>query len=199
MTDLNPLLANAALTAARYKSVPRPRCVSRTSDKFIVRASADLLFAMTELGTLRGRSTNSEFISALTESLSGRETATAARNIYAKYLGEDLAAKVLLNVERLDAAMCKGKEEICIRLPEGVRSAVAELVDNKGGKGTFPTMGAWITDALMWWINVQRESDALLRACIARDATLTVASMGSPLPTQSEWYQARSVNSGKTT
>jgi|SRR3990167_394943 len=179
MTNLKNPLANAALTAARHKPVPRPRNVSRTSDKFIVRASADLLNAMTELARLQGRSANSEFISALTESLGGRKTATAARNIYAKYLGEDLAGEVLLTVERFDAVMCMGEEASCIRLPEGVRSAVADLVDHKGGRG-FTTMQAWITDALVRWINVQRESDALLRACIARDATLGVASIEGP-------------------
>lgn len=174
---LNPKNPKAleALNNARGILKPRPEFNSRTADKFVIRTSRVLLDAVLVLGRLRGRSQNAEMVEALITSLAGRQRAIATRNIYVEKLGPTMAAVVLATVERVDVDERKGKEKANIRLPDGVRSAVADVVDrSKKDTERFSTMNAFITDALVFWINNQRECNALLSACIDQDESLTL-------------------------
>lgn len=160
----------AALDAARKTRPARPRFVSRTADKFVIRASGQLIQAMAELGKHQGRSANSEVTFALTESLAGRVRARTERRCYEATLGPDLAGEVLMQVVKFDKSEMSGKSRSIIRLPDGIRMAIADSVDRKNAtEARFQSMNSWVLDALVWWINHQRESYALLNACIALD------------------------------
>jgi hypothetical protein len=173
---LNPKNPKAleALNNARGMK-PRPQFDSRTADKFVIRASSSLLDAVLVLGRIRGRSQNAEVVEALIASLAGRQRAIATRNIYAERLGTTMAALALASVERVDVIDSRGKSKRCIRLPDGIRSAVSDAVErSKKDTEHFSSMNTYVTDALVFWINNQRECDALLSACIDQDESLTL-------------------------
>lgn len=161
-------IAQAALAAARKSRPARPKFVSRTADKFVVRASGQLLAAMAELGKHQLRSANSEVTFALSESLAGRVRARTERKCYETTLGPDLAAAVLKQVVPYDETEVIGRSKSIVRLPDGIRLAIADCVDRKNPtEPKFRSMNAWVLDALVWWINHQRKTYALLNACIA--------------------------------
>lgn len=171
----NPI-GQEALNTARGIPQPRAQFNSRTADKFVIRTSRVLLDAVLAMGRIRGRSGNSEVVEALAASLAGRQRAIATRNIYAAQLGPTMAAAVLDTVERVALEQCRGKDKSNIRLPDGLRSQVADAVErSKKETVRFNSMNAYITDALVFWINNQRERSALLSACIDQDESLTLA------------------------
>ncbi|MBJ2214115.1 MULTISPECIES: Arc family DNA-binding protein [Pseudomonas] len=164
-----------ALNNARGIPQPPSKFSSRTADKFVIRTSRAMLDAVLVLGRVRGRSQNSEVVEAVLASLAGRQRVIATRNIYAQKLGPTMAAVVLATVERFGEAESLGKDKANIRLPYGVRSAIADAVErSKRDTLRFRSMNTFITDALVFWINNQRECNALLSACIEQDESLTL-------------------------
>lgn len=126
---------------------------------------------MAELGKSQGRSANSEVILAVVESLAGRVRARASRKIYETYLGPELATAVINQVIVFDKSGIRGTSKSLIRLPDGIRVSIAECIDRKTSiEPRLQSMNSWVLDALVWWINYQRETHALLDACIAMDS-----------------------------
>lgn len=170
-------IAQQALTNARAQRQPRPKYNSRTADKYVIRTSRSLIDAVSELGKVHGRSGNSEFVAAVMESLAGRQRTIAMRNILIARLGQPLANQVLENVERVASEPVKQPrygDHVVLRLPDGVRMAISEVVArSKKETGRFPSMLAYVNAAVVFWINIQRECDALLSACMTIDESLT--------------------------
>ncbi|TCV69735.1 hypothetical protein [Pseudomonas fluorescens] len=55
--------------------------------------------------------------------------------------------------------------------------SIAEaVVRSKRETGRFHSMLAYVNAAIVFWINIQRECDALLNACIAIDESLSLLS-----------------------
>ncbi|HBO5516169.1 TPA: Arc family DNA-binding protein [Pseudomonas aeruginosa] len=166
---LNPI-ALRALAAARVSMPVRPIYRSRTADKFVIRASIELLKAMTDLGKVQGRSANSEIICAVLESLEGRRKANVTRKVYVAYLGEEMVAHLMADVALFSEDQIRGGAKSVIRLPDGIRAAVAREVDRQRSEGgQLRSMQVWVLDALVWWINTQRVNYALLGACVSLD------------------------------
>jgi hypothetical protein len=180
MLALNNPIAQKALANARTQQQPRPKYSSRTADKYVIRSSSALFDAVTSLGKVHGRSANSEVVAAVMESLAGRQRSIAMRNILVARLGQPLADQVLANVERIGSEAIKQPryaDNIVIRLPDGVRLAIAEAVArSKRETGRFPTMLSYVSAAIVFWVNIQRECDALLSASMAMDESLSLLS-----------------------
>lgn len=126
------------------------------------------------LAKRQGRSTNAEIIISITSSLEGLEAAVTAQNARIAYLGHERAELVLQRITPFDVRTAIGKSKKVIRLPDGVRDGVTEAVNRsiaEGGK--FRSMNSWCLDVLVWWINNQREANALLVACINLDKERT--------------------------
>lgn len=175
---LNPI-ALRALAAARASMPQRPIYRSRTADKFVIRASTELLKAMTELGKVQGRSANSEIICAVLESLEGRRKANVTRKVYVAYLGEEMVAHLMGDVAFFNEDHIRGEAKSVIRLPDGIRGAVAREVDRQRSEGgELRSMQLWVLDALVWWINTQRANYAMLGACVSMDAEESAESEG---------------------
>jgi Arc-like DNA binding domain len=175
----NPI-AQQALANARTPQQPRPTYSSRTADKYVIRSSRALIDAVTSLGKVHGRSANSEVVAAVMESLAGRQRTIATRNILVARLGQPLADQVLASVKRVGIEPVKQPrfgDQVVIRLPDGVRMSIAEAVArSKRETGRFPSMLAYVNAAIVFWINIQRECDALLSACMAMDESLSLLS-----------------------
>lgn len=170
-------LAQKALNNARAQRQPRPKYDSRTADKYVIRTSRSLIDAVSDLGKVHGRSGNSEMVAAIMESLAGRQRTVAMRNILIARLGQPLAGQVLANVERRAAepvVQTRYADKVVLRLPDGVRMSIIEVVArSKKETGRFPSMLAYVNAAIVFWINIQRECDALLSACMTMDESLT--------------------------
>ncbi|WP_323601074.1 Arc family DNA-binding protein [Pseudomonas putida] len=170
-------LAQKALNNARAQRQPRPKYDSRTADKYVIRTSRSLIDAVSDLGKVHGRSGNSEIVAAIMESLAGRQRTVAMRNILIARLGQPLAGQVLANVERRAAepvVQTRDADKVVLRLPDGVRMSIIEVVArSKKETGRFPSMLAYVNAAIVFWINIQRECDALLSACMTMDESLT--------------------------
>lgn len=170
-------LAQKALNNARAQRQPRPKYDSRTADKYVIRTSRSLIDAVSDLGKVHGRSGNSEMVAAIMESLAGRQRTVAMRNILIARLGQPLAGQVLANVERRAAepvVQTRDADKVVLRLPDGVRMSIIEVVArSKKETGRFPSMLAYVNAAIVFWINIQRECDALLSACMTMDESLT--------------------------
>ncbi|MCT8164028.1 Arc family DNA-binding protein [Pseudomonas sp. HD6421] len=170
-------LAQKLLNNARAQRQPRPKYDSRTADKYVIRTSRSLLDAVADLGKVHGRSGNSEMVAAIMESLAGRQRTTAMRNILIARLGQPLASQVLACVDRRPAEPVKQPryaDSSVLRLPDGVRMSIIEVVArSKKETGRFPSMVAYVNAAIVFWINIQRECDALLNACMMMDESLT--------------------------
>ncbi|MCU9527495.1 Arc family DNA-binding protein [Pseudomonas mosselii] len=170
-------LAQKALNNARAQRQPRPKYNSKTADKYVIRTSRSLIDAVSDLGKVHGRSGNSEMVAAIMESLAGRQHTVAMRNILIARLGQPLSGQVLANVERRAAepvVQTRDADKVVLRLPEGVRMSIIEVVArSKKETGRFPSMLAYVNAAIVFWINIQRECDALLSACMTMDESLT--------------------------
>jgi len=149
---------------------PRPVYNSRTAEKFVLRISKEIKGAIEALGTLHGRSANSEIVFALKSSLEGRQEVTTDINSRMAYLGPERAALTLQQVVRLEARAAIGTSKKVARLPDGVRDGITDMVERSVAEGgNLRSMNSWCLDALVWWINNQRESHALLQACVELD------------------------------
>lgn len=166
-SKLNNPIALAALSAAMRSNPPRPECNSRTAEKFVVRASNEVMAAMAALGKHQGRSANSEITCAVLESLAGRQRAITKRKVLSAYLGPEASQKVLQQQEPFDRASTRGEAKKVIRLPDGVRLDIWHAVERSIAEGGhLRSMNTWLVDAMFWWINNQRETYALLGACV---------------------------------
>ncbi|WP_323613453.1 hypothetical protein [Pseudomonas putida] len=52
-------------------------------------------------------------------------------------------------------------------------SIIEVVARSKKETGRFPSMLAYVNAAIVFWINIQRECDALLSACMTMDESLT--------------------------
>lgn len=135
---------------------------SRNADKFILNSSAEAVLALDEIAAHNSRSMNSEFIIAFTEALEGGDKAELSRDLYVAQLGVARASSVLLKVGHVDLPMMSGENRSAIRLPPGVRAKITETARNEK-----VSMATWMLKAMFWWINLQRDTHALLTACVA--------------------------------
>lgn len=169
MLEVQSPTALAAMTSAGAPIAKRPTYDSVMADKFVLRLSPALKSGLRGLSQQHGRSLNSEAGSAVLASLAGRVRETAMRNILVGQLGKHNAARVLLQVERFNEVDRKPTEKTIVRLPEGVRwrvtCVVTQFSDRTGGA---QSMHSWMINALVWWVNIHYEIDALLTASIAK-------------------------------
>jgi hypothetical protein len=173
---ITPMAIEALATALR---TPVPPLIppSMLADKFVIRARKKLIEVLEELGTRSGRSGNSEAVCAVTASLAGRHEALTSLNVLKAYLGPEKSAETLQQLTPFDLSTAYGPSKKVVRLPDGTRDAIAHLVDRSvaAGDGQFQSMNAWFLDAVVWWINHQQESAALLKACVDLDRDVRIA------------------------
>jgi hypothetical protein len=57
-----------------------------------------------------------------------------------------------------------------IRLPDGARDGVSNTVAQSVAEGgPFGSMNTWFVDAMVWWVNIQRQTHALELAAVELD------------------------------
>lgn len=173
MTSLtNPIAVaalNRAVSAARKSPTPRPQYNSRTAEKFVIRGYAELFDELDAIGRHQGRSMNSEAVAAILEALSGQRRNTALTEILKGHLGEEVTSKVLVEVPDFDLEKCKNPRNFVLRLPPSVRDTIRDGVANVvaiEGSGAR-SMNSWVLNALVEWVNSQRQQYSLLMASIA--------------------------------
>ncbi len=169
---MNPIAIaalNRAVAAARKSPTPRPKYNSRTADKFVIRGYAELFAELDAIGKHQGRSMNSEAVAAILEALAGQRRNAALTGILKAHIGAEVASRVLAEVPDFDLTKCSTPRNFVLRLPPSVRDTIREGVTNavavKGGSGG--SMNSWVLDALVEWVNSQRQQYALLMASIA--------------------------------
>lgn len=181
MLEVQSPTALAALASAGAPIAKRPAYDSVMADKFIVRSSAALMSALRGLAQQHGRSVNAEAGSAVLASLAGRVRETAMRNILVGQLGKHNSARVLLQVELFNEVDRKPTKKTVVRFPEGVRwrvtGAASQISDRTGGALSMHT---WIVNALVWWVNIHYEIDALLTASIAKAPEVAIMADSVP-------------------
>ncbi len=139
--------------------------------------------AMSALGDLHRRSANAEITAAIVESLGDRKRASAIRRSFVRQLGLIESAVVLSKVAVFAVEVHTPERRDAIRLPDGVRASVTEAADLASAEsGVLITMNDWILDAVLWWINNQRECTALLDAIVAKDDVQEGHCSGDTLP-----------------
>lgn len=156
---------NRALSAARVVPAPRAKVDSRVADKFVVRGYKELFEELKGIGRHQGRSMNSEAVAAILDALNQQARSTAMLNILSAYLGGKVSGRVLAEVPDFILNYCETPDSFVIRFPPDIREAVT-----RAAKGW--TMNGWCLDALVKWINVQRQHYALLSAAIAMNPAL---------------------------
>ena len=183
MKSLGPL-AQGTLAENRTKVGARPLPKSVTADKFVIRSTKDVIGVMEQLGDQNRRSVNSEIICAIVESLAGRKKATAIRKVLIDQLGQVRADLVLSWVRPLVTTPASKAKRKVIRFPDGVRASVTEYAERAHAEGgDLNSMHKWIADALLWWVNNQRECNALLSAIVELEDARTI---GAPNGAASE-------------
>lgn len=125
---------------------------------------------MRALGDVNRRSANAEITTAIVESLTDRKRACAIRRSFVHQLGPIESAVVLSKVAIFAFEVEAREKRNAIRLPDGVRASITDAAElASAGGGVLITMNDWILDAVLWWINNQRECSALLDAIVAKD------------------------------
>ncbi|MBV7547412.1 Arc family DNA-binding protein [Pseudomonas sp. PDM26] len=153
-----------ATTAHAAALPPRPcRRVrdSRKADKFVLSTHTTIIDALDEIARSHCRSVNSEIIMAVTEALDGNQRTTFDRQLYVNHLGEARASLILVGVPHVDLSAMRGDHTTTVRLPDGIREAVAMEAGIM-----HLSMMAWMLKALQCWINDQRDIHALQNACV---------------------------------
>jgi hypothetical protein len=179
MNDVSHPLALAALSKAlkdaRVGPTPRKHTHSRTADKFVINAFAELLGELTAIGSFQGRSTNSEIVAATMEALAGYQRTETMLRILKSYVGENVAERVLAEVPDFDLEECRTRKKFVVRLPDQVREQVREgvtfVLANGQQQEKKISMNKWLLNALVAWVKIQRQHYALLSAVIAMDQT----------------------------
>ncbi|RJX72592.1 Arc family DNA-binding protein [Pseudomonas sp. LS-2] len=156
---------NRALNAVRNGPAPRPKYDSRTADKFNIRGYQELFDELAGIGRHQGRSMNSEAVAGILDALGGRVRSVAMLNILKANLGEEVSARVLAELPDFDLELCKTRSNCVLRFPPHVRETIRDGVANVTMDAT--TMNQWMLDALVQWVQVQRQQYALLTAAIA--------------------------------
>lgn len=156
---------NRALNAARVVPAPRAKVDSRIADKFVVRGYEELFDELKGIGRHQGRSMNSEAVAAILDALNKQTRSTAMLNILSAHLGDKVSSRVLAEVPDFVLNYCEKPDSFVIRFPPEIREAVTQA--SKGW-----TMNGWCMDALVKWINMQRQHYALLSAAIAMNPAL---------------------------
>ncbi|WP_241824448.1 MULTISPECIES: hypothetical protein [Pseudomonas] len=94
----------------------------------------------------------------------------ATNNALKAYLGPERTAMAVKQAKELTKTKARGLSKKVIRLPDGARDGVAKVVEQSiADGGPFGSMNTWFVDALVWWINIQRESHSLLLAAVELD------------------------------
>jgi len=175
---VNPIALRAlenALRAARSGPKPRKKTDSRTADKFVIRGYAELFAEMSGIGLHHGRSANSEMVAAVLEALSGHERANATLRILKAHLGGEISERVLAEVPDFDLKKCKKPGKFIVRFPSQIREKVRDGVKRAASSGAgdrLSSMNKWFLEALVAWVNIQRQQYALLSAAIALEKDL---------------------------
>lgn len=181
MLEVQSHTALAAQVPAGAPIAKRPTYDSVMADKFVVKSSAALMSALRHLAQQHGRSANAEAGAAVLASLSGRVRETAMRNILAGQLGKLNAARVLVRVAPFKDVDSKPTKKTVVRLPEGARCRVAGAVAQISNRtDSAQTMNAWIVNALVWWVNIHYQIDALLTASIAKAPEVAIMAESAP-------------------
>lgn len=159
MTALSiaPIAHAAALPSLSYRRVRD----SRKADKFVLRTHTTIIDALDEIASSHSRSVNSEIIMAVTEALDRNQRTKFARQLYVNHLGEARASLILVGVPHIELSAMLGDHSTTVRLPDGIREAVAM----EAGKMRLSMM-TWMLKALQCWINDQRDIHALQNACV---------------------------------
>lgn len=165
-----------ALKSASKGPAPKPEYNSRNADKFVIRGYEEIFVELTAIGRHQGRSTNSEVVAGILESLAEIKRSVAEINIIKTKLGEDVAGRVLAEIPEFDIEKCKTPREYNVRLPPSIRDTVRKDVEKavEHEDGGAKTMNAWMLNALVDWIRLQRQHYALLTAAIIMDQTLLI-------------------------
>lgn len=125
------------------------------------------------IGLHQGRSMNSEAVAAILDSLEGNIRTTARVKVLQAQLGKRLSAEVMAEVGEFDLSMCVKPKKFVVRLPPSVRDIIRDGVRKATtGKGGAIFMRDWILEALVKWVNNQRQEFALLTTIIEMDKDL---------------------------
>lgn len=177
-TITNPIGLRAlekALQAARARPKPRKKYDSRTADKFVLRGYTELFAELSGVGKYNGRSTNSEIVAGVLESLTGFLRAKTLLRILKSNLGEDVSQRILAEVPTFDLHECKSLDKFVIRFPPEVRNTIRDDVRSAASRevtGNSHSMNQWILKALVEWVKIQRQYYALLSATIAHERVM---------------------------
>lgn len=165
MKPITHPIALQALAAARPDPVPEVYD-SRTADKFVFRTTKALAAELKRLGQLSQRSMNAEVVLAVTEYLRWRERNEVMHKALSAYLGPVHARAVIASVQPFKhTAPRKGTaRQIVVRFPPGVRGEVFSAKDEDQD-----SMNNVMLQAILWWVNIQRQTHALLAACAATE------------------------------
>jgi hypothetical protein len=169
---------NRAINAGRIAPTQRPKYSSRIADKFVVRGYVELFAELGAIGSHQGRSMNSEVVAAVLDALAGQKRSMALLNILKDRLGEQVAKSVLDAVPDFELANCVTPKKFVVRYPPDVRETIKDGVDRAtradgdGDTPSWPSMNSWMLDAMINWVNIQRQLYSLLSAAIAVDQTL---------------------------
>ena len=167
---MNPIAVaalNKALRNVRAGPKRRPRYSSRTADKFVIRGFEELFEELKGIGHHQGRSMNSEAIAAILDALDGHVRSRMQVKILKSHLGEGVSDRVLAEVPDFDLSACSAPDSFVVRLPPSVRDVIRDGV--KSATSGKVTMKDWMLEALVDWINIQRQEYALLTAAIAME------------------------------
>jgi len=172
----NPVALRAfekALTKVRAGPRPRPKFSSRTADKFVIRGYVELFEELKGIGLHQGRSMNSEAVAAILDSLEGNLRSTARVRVLQAHLGRRLSAEVMAEVGVFDLTVCAKPQKFVVRLPPSVRDVIRDGVKKvTTGEGGKISMRDWVLEALVKWVNSQRQEFALLTTIIEVDKSL---------------------------
>lgn len=172
----NPIALRAyekALTKVRAGPRPRPKYSSRTADKFVIRGYVELFEELKGIGLHQGRSMNSEAVAAILDGLEGNLRSNARVRVLQAHLGKRLSAEVMAEVGDFDLSVCIKPQKFVVRLPPSVRDIIRDGVKKAtSGEGGSISMRDWILEALVNWVNAQRQEFALMTMVIEIDSTL---------------------------
>lgn len=179
MKDVSHPLALAALGRAlktvRIAPTPRMRTDSRTADKFVVNAFVELLSEVEAIGRHQGRSTNSEVVAAILDALEGHQRTHAMLRVLKQHVGEHITGVVLAAVPDFVLEQCTTRKKFVVRMPDLIRERVRDGVSSAVGEPRSEktiSMNKWLLNALVAWVNIQRQHYALLSAAITMDQAL---------------------------
>lgn len=125
------------------------------------------------IGLHQGRSMNSEAVAAILDSLEGNIRSTARVRVLQAQLGKKLSAEVMAEVGDFDLSVCVTPKKFVVRLPPSVRDIIRDGVNKATtGDGGVVFMRDWVLEALVKWVNNQRQEFALLTTIIEVDKSL---------------------------